>query len=163
MPLQTSYDDPACSVASTLDLVGGRWTLLLIRELLLGVHRFSQMQSDLGLARNVLQDRLERLTDAGIVERRLYQERPPRHSYHLTEKGLELWPALIMLMQWGDRHLFGGDGAIVLEHRDCGGGVDAHLCCERCGARLGPRDVWASAGERAPADHPLRRRTASGA
>jgi DNA-binding HxlR family transcriptional regulator len=162
MPLQTTYDDPACSVASALDVVGTRWTLLVIRELFLGVHRFGEMQADLGLARNILQDRLQRLTDAGIVQRRLYQERPPRHDYHLTERGLELWPALVSLMQWGDRYMFDGEGAVILEHRDCGGAVDTHLCCERCGARLGPRDVWARAGERAPDDHPLRRRPPAG-
>jgi DNA-binding HxlR family transcriptional regulator len=161
VPLQTTYDDPACSVASTLDLVGGRWTMLVIRELFIGVHRFSEFQADLGVARNVLQDRLEHLTDAGIVERRRYQDHPPRFEYHLTDKGLELWPALVSLMQWGDRHVFAGDGAVILEHRDCGGAVDTHLCCERCDARLGPRDVWARAGERAPGDHPLWRRLRS--
>ena len=164
MPLSTTYDQPNCSVASALDVVGTRWTLLVLRELFLGVHRFGEMQADLGVARNVLQDRLERLVEAGIVERRSYQQRPPRHDYHLTEKGLDLWPALITLMQWGDRHVFGGeDLPVVLAHRDCGGGVDTHLCCERCGARLGPRDVWASAGERAGDGHPLHRRSLANA
>jgi DNA-binding HxlR family transcriptional regulator len=161
MPLQRSYVNQHCSVAATLELVGERWTLLIVRELLLGVHRFSELQADLGIARNVLQARLQRLVEAGIVERRRYQEHPPRDGYHLTDKGLDLWPAVVMLMQWGDRHLprVGGP-PVALTHRGCGGQLDTHLCCNRCGEPLGPRDVWAAPGESAPADHPLRRRAA---
>ncbi len=162
MPLQRSYVNQNCSVAATLELVGERWTLLIVRELLLGVHRFSELQSDLGIARNVLQVRLQRLVEAGIVERRRYQDHPPRAGYHLTDKGLDLWPAVVMLMQWGDRHLPRADGPpVALTHRGCGGPLDAHLCCARCGQPLGPRDVWATPGESAAPDHPLRRRTAA--
>jgi DNA-binding HxlR family transcriptional regulator len=160
VPLHTAYHDPECSVASALDLVGSRWTLLVVRELLLGVHRFDEIQADLGIARTVLQARLQALIAAGIVERRRYHEHPPRFAYHLTERGLELWPAVVSLMRWGDRHALapGGRPAVVLAHRDCGGEIDDHLLCERCGARLGPRDVWARPGEGAGPDHPLRRR-----
>ena len=161
MPLQRNYENQNCSIAATLELVGERWTLLIIRELLLGVHRFSELQADLGIARNVLQARLQRLVGHGIVERRRYQEHPPRDGYHLTEKGLDLWPAVVTLMQWGDRHLPRPDGpAVTLTHRGCGGELDAHLSCARCGAPLGPRDVWAAPGESAALDHPLRRRRA---
>ena len=162
MPLQRSYENQNCSVAATLELVGERWTLLIIREVMLGVHRFSELQSDLGIARNVLQARLQRLVGHGILERRRYHEHPPRDGYHLTEKGLDLWPTIVSLMQWGDRHLPRPDGPpVTLTHRDCGGAVDAHLACARCGARLGPRDVWAAPGEAAGPDHPLRRRSAA--
>ena len=164
MPLQRSYEDQNCSVAATLELVGERWTLLIVRELLLGVHRFSDLQADLGIARNVLQARLERLVEHGIVERRRYQDHPPRDGYHLTGKGLDLWPAIVILMQWGDRHLpRRGGPPVQLTHRGCGGGVDGHLTCERCGARLGARDVWAAPGEGAESDHPLRRRVRASA
>jgi DNA-binding HxlR family transcriptional regulator len=162
MPLQRSYENQHCSVAAALELVGERWTLLIIREVLCGVHRFSELQSDLGIARNVLQARLERLVEHGIIERRRYSERPPRDGYHLTDKGLELWPAIVALMQWGDRHLPQPGGPPVrLTHRGCGGEVDAHLTCARCGQPLGPREVWAAPGASAGPDHPLRRRPAA--
>jgi len=159
MPLQRSYPNQKCSVAAALELIGERWTLLIIRELLLGVHRFSDLQADLGIARNVLQARLQRLVEHRIVERRRYHDHPPRDGYHLTDRGLDLWPAVVTLMQWGDRHLPRPDGPpVTLTHRGCGGELDAHLCCVRCGAPLGPRDVWAAPGDSAADDHPLRRR-----
>jgi DNA-binding HxlR family transcriptional regulator len=161
MPLGRDYENQTCSVAGTLELVGERWTLLIVRELLMGVHRFDDLQRDLGIARNVLQARLTRLVAHGLVVRDAYQEHPRRFEYRLTEAGLELWPVIVTLMQWGDRQLAQPDGPpVTLEHRDCGGGVDGHLCCERCGARLGPRDVWARAGASASPGHPLRRRAA---
>jgi DNA-binding HxlR family transcriptional regulator len=161
MPLGRDYETQTCSVAGTLELVGERWTLLIVRELLMGVHRFDDLQHDLGIARNVLQARLTRLVAHGLVGRDVYQEHPPRFEYRLTEAGLELWPVIVALMQWGDRHLAKPDGPpVTLEHRDCGGAVDGHLCCERCGARLGPRDVWATANAAASPEHPLRRRVA---
>ncbi len=159
MPLRREYEGQECSVAGTLALVGERWTLLIIRELMLGVHRFDDLQRDLGIARNILQDRLQRLADAELISRRAYQDHPPRYEYRLTEQGLELWPVIVSLMQWGDRHLSWPAGPpVTLEHRGCGGKLDGHLCCERCGVRLGPRDVWAKPGPATAADHPLRRR-----
>jgi DNA-binding HxlR family transcriptional regulator len=159
MPLQSGYDGQICSIASTLEVVGERWTLLIIREAMLGVHRFDELQSDLGIARNVLQTRLEGLVEHGILEKQLYQERPKRYEYRLTDKGLDLWPTIISLMQWGDRHGEWPSGPpVTLQHRRCGGAVDAHRTCTVCGEKLGARDVWATAGESAGADHPLRRR-----
>jgi DNA-binding HxlR family transcriptional regulator len=161
MPLHRGYEGQECSVAGTLALVGERWTLLVIRELMMGVHRFDDLQQDLGIARNVLQDRLQRLIDSELVFRRAYQDRPPRYEYRLTEPGLDLWPVIVGLMRWGDLHLAWPDGPpVTLEHRGCGGSLDGHLCCERCGARLGPRDVWATPGPAAGPEHPLRRRAA---
>lgn len=159
MPLQSTYVVQECSVATALEAVGERWTLLIVREALLGVHRFDELQSDLGIARNVLQARLGRLLEHGILERRLYRERPERYEYHLTDKGLDLWPAVVALMHWGDKHgRLPGGPPVRLEHRGCGGAVDAHRICTDCGQRLGPRDVWALPGARASSDHPLRRR-----
>jgi DNA-binding HxlR family transcriptional regulator len=126
---------------------------------MLGVHRFDEIQADLGIARNVLQARLVRLLEQGILERRLYQERPERYEYHLTDKGLDLWPAVVALMHWGDKHGAMPAGPPVrLEHRGCGGGVDAHRVCTVCGEKLAPRDVRALPGSGASPDHPLRRR-----
>ena len=143
----TRYDEQVCSIAGTLEVVGERWTLLIIRDVLLGLRRFDEFQSDLGIARNVLQSRLEGLVSAGIFERRRYQERPERYEYFLTEKGLDLWPTLVALMQWGDVHAPTEAGPpVLLEHRDCGGAVDSHRTCARCGEELGPRDVLARPG-----------------
>jgi DNA-binding HxlR family transcriptional regulator len=125
------------------------------------LRRFDEIQENLGIARNVLQTRLTRLLDHGVLEKRLYQEHPPCYEYRLTEKGLDLWPTIVALMQWGDRYAVPAGGPVVLlEHRGCGGAVDEHRVCERCGAKLGVRDVRAVAGPGAPADHPLLRRTA---
>ena len=85
-------------------MVGERWSLLIVRDVFLGLRRFDEIQDNLGIARNVLQARLTRLVEQGVLERRPYQERPPRHEYRLTEKGLDLWPTMVALMKWGDRH-----------------------------------------------------------
>ena len=96
-----------------------------------------------------------------MLEKRLYQERPPRYEYRLTEKGLDLWPTIVALMQWGDRYAAPSGGpAVVLEHRGCGGAVDEHRICEACGARLSVRDARALPGPGAAPDHPLFRRAA---
>jgi DNA-binding HxlR family transcriptional regulator len=94
-----------CSVARTLEIVGDRWTWLIVRDAFLGISRFREFQESLGVAANVLDDRLTRLVDEGIFERIPYSERPPRFEYRLTEKGAELFTALNALRQWGDRYL----------------------------------------------------------
>jgi DNA-binding HxlR family transcriptional regulator len=142
--LHNTYAGQECSVARALEVVGERWTILILRDAFLGVRRFDDFQRSLGVARNVLTTRLQRLVDAGVLERRRYQERPERFEYRLTEMGLDLWPAVVALMRFGDRHLSGPDGPPTrLEHRDCGGEVTALATCERCGESLGVRDVRA--------------------
>jgi DNA-binding HxlR family transcriptional regulator len=103
--LKRDYDGQNCSIARTLEVVGERWTLLIIRDVFLGLRRFDQLQKSLGVARNVLTDRLNRLVDQGILERVRYSERPARYEYRLTARGLELNVALTALRQWGDRYL----------------------------------------------------------
>lgn len=125
--------DQNCSVARTLELVGERWTFLIIRDALMGVRRFDGFLGRLGIARNVLSDRLNRLVDNGVLERVAYQERPRRHEYQLTPKGRELTPVILTLMEWGDRHLAGEAGPPrVAEHKNCGGHVVSQLVCEEC-------------------------------
>jgi DNA-binding HxlR family transcriptional regulator len=145
--LPRTYDSQNCSIARALEVLGDRWTLLVIRDAFLGVRRFDDFQADLGVARNVLADRLQRLVEEGILARRRYQERPERFEYHLTDKGLDLWPVTMSLLHWGDRY-YEADGGRprVVRHRDCGGEVTRHLSCARCGAELGPRDVRAEPG-----------------
>ncbi len=132
--LKSTYPDQVCSIARSLEVVGERWTLLIVRDALLGLRRFDEFQASLGVASNVLSKRLERLCAEGLLERRVYQERPLRHEYLLTEKGRALGPAVIMLMKWGDRYYAGEQGPPRLTiHRGCGGEVDDRLRCARCG------------------------------
>src|SRR5438093_52774 len=103
--LKSDYEGQDCSIARALEIVGERWTLLIVRDAFLGLRRFDQFQQSLGIARNVLTDRLNRLVDEGILERVRYSERPERFEYRLTPKGRELNIALTALRQWGDKHL----------------------------------------------------------
>ena len=103
--LKRGYEGQNCSIARTLEIVGERWTLLIIRDVFLGLRRFDQLQESLGVARNVLTDRLNRLVEDGVLERVQYSERPLRFEYRLTKKGRELNLALTALRQWGDAHL----------------------------------------------------------
>ena len=135
-----------CSVAGALEIVGEWWTFLVLRDAFLGVRRFEDFQRRLGIARNVLSNRLQTLVDAEILERRLYQEHPARYEYRLTEKGIDLWPVLMALTRWGDKYVAENGPPVLIEHKNCGGAVDDHLMCERCGAALGARDVWVSEG-----------------
>jgi DNA-binding HxlR family transcriptional regulator len=134
-------DNDACSVARTLDIVGDRWSILVLREAFLGVRRFEVMQRHLGIARNVLTDRLNRLVDAGILRREQYSERPPRSEYRLTEAGIDLWPTIVALLQWGNRHLPNPSGAITISHKACGEETTFSLHCDSCGAPVTARDV----------------------
>ena len=150
--LPRTYDDQTCSIARTLERIGDRWTMLIVRDAFLGVRRFDDFQRELGVARNVLTDRLGRLVEEGILEKRAYQERPERFEYRLTEKGIDLWPVMVSLMKWGDRHspTAGGPPTLIV-HRDCGGEIDSHRYCSKCGQRLSARDSMATAGAPAPA------------
>jgi DNA-binding HxlR family transcriptional regulator len=103
--LKREYGGQVCSISRALELVGDRWTLLIVRDLIFGLSRFDELQESLGIASNVLTDRLTRLVDDEIVERVRYSERPERFEYRLTAKGRELGIVLLALMQWGDRHV----------------------------------------------------------
>ena len=141
------FAEMQCSIARTLDIVGERWTLLVLRDAFNGVRRFDAFLESLGIARNVLADRLQTLVAAGILERRPYQQRPVRYEYRLTEKGLDLYPALLALMQWGDRYLSGEDGApYVVTHRACDHAVTATVLCPACDQQVTARDTRRSEG-----------------
>jgi DNA-binding HxlR family transcriptional regulator len=145
--LGNDYRELNCSIARALELVGERWTILVLRNVFLGVRRFDEMQRDLGVARNVLATRLDRLVGEGILVKVPYQERPLRHEYRLTDKGLDLWPVIVELMQWGDRYAAPAAGPpVVIRHKGCGGAVGERRICTRCGQPLGVHDVRAEAG-----------------
>ena len=115
-----------CSVASTLEFIGERWTMHVLREAFIGVRRFEDFRRNIGVAKNILSDRLNKLVAGGILERRLYSERPPRYEYRLTEKGLDLYGILIELMRWGNKWAPSPNGpGVILQHKTCGK-------CARC-------------------------------
>lgn len=122
-----------CSVARALEVVGERWALLVVREALLGDHRFDEIQRRTGAPRDILAARLRTLVASGVLERRLYQERPPRYEYHLTEVGRELHPVITALRQWGDRHAAGDGPRPARFAHVCGGTGPARLVCPDCG------------------------------
>src|SRR6516225_7500735 len=103
--LKRDYQGQNCSIARALEVVGERWTLLIVRDVFLGLRRFDEFQESLGIARNVLTDRLNRLVEEGILERVRYSERPERYEYRLTSKGRDLAVTLAGLRQWGDKYL----------------------------------------------------------
>ena len=139
--LGNTYERQQCSIARSLELIGERWTILIIRDAFLGIRRFDDFQRNLGIARNVLQARLARLVETGILERVRYQERPERFEYRLSPKGLDLWPVVVSLLAWGDRHAAPDGPPMLLEHRGCGGRVNDRRICEECGALLEVGDV----------------------
>jgi len=144
MPAYPEFEPSACSVAGTLDALGDTWSILVLRDVFLGAHRFDQVQRHLGIARNVLAARLKRLVQHGVLEKRQYEAHPPRFEYHLTRKGLDLQPVLIGLMQWGDRYVADANGGpVVLAHRVCGHPVRVVAMCEGCGEPVSPRQTTA--------------------
>jgi DNA-binding HxlR family transcriptional regulator len=151
--LARTYDDQVCSIARALEVVGERWSLLIVRDAFLGLSRFEQFQESLGIGRNVLTDRLGRLVGAGVFERVRYQRRPDRFDYRLTPMGRELLVPLLALMQWGDDHLAGSAGPPRLSrHAECGGNLRAALICEECQSAI-PADqvtVVPGPGQRSP-------------
>jgi DNA-binding HxlR family transcriptional regulator len=144
------FTNETCSVARTLEIVGERRTFLVLLEAFMGVRRFEEFQHNTGVARNILSARLRTLVEHGILHRRQYQDRPPRFEYRLTEEGLDLYPALVALMQWGDRHAaYPAGPPVVLEHKGCGEDSTPHVCSV-CGE---PIDARANAGETRARSH----------
>jgi DNA-binding HxlR family transcriptional regulator len=140
--LQRDYPDQVCSVARALEVIGERWTLLIVRDAVLGIERFEDFQADLGIASNVLSNRLKHLCDEDVLRRVPDPERPGRPKYVLTEKGAELGPVLIVLMKWGDRHYPtpGGPPRLTL-HTGCGGNIGPDFRCDRCGKQAKPGEL----------------------
>jgi DNA-binding HxlR family transcriptional regulator len=144
--LHRTYEGQVCSVARALEVVGERWTMLIVRDALLGIRRFDDFQRNLGISRGVLTARLEWLCDEGILERRRYQERPERFEYRLTQKGRDLWPVMMALVRWGDRYEAEGGPPRLITHRDCGGEITDRLTCAKCGGEVSLQDVQTRPG-----------------
>ncbi|MGW1540598.1 winged helix-turn-helix transcriptional regulator [Streptomyces sp. NPDC002309] len=130
--MAATKDPRPCSIADTLALVGEKYSLLVLREVLLGNGRFDQLVRNIGAPRDIMSTRLRRLVDAGILTKQAYSERPRRFEYRPTQAGLELQPVLLTLMDWGDRHLRGDDRPMSLAH-SCGQELVAQVTCGSCG------------------------------
>jgi DNA-binding HxlR family transcriptional regulator len=131
-PWILDYDSANCAIGATVGLIGERPTFLVLREAFNGVRRFDDMQRRTGMPRQVLSDRLARLVGEGLLRKVPYQEdgQRRRFEYRLTEKGLDLYPVLVALMEWGDRHAVGTAGPqVLLRHRDCGEPVRLQMAC----------------------------------
>ncbi|HEY5059072.1 MAG TPA: helix-turn-helix domain-containing protein [Gaiellaceae bacterium] len=130
-----------CSAAAALAVIGEKWSLLVVRELAFGVHRFDEIAANTGAPRDILSTRLRRLEAVGVVERRQYQDRPPRFGYHLTRAGHELRPILLSIARWGDR--WAVDTPSVTFVHDCGEEVELVHTCRACGGEITGRDLTA--------------------
>ena len=143
-----SHGRASCSIQASLDVLGDRWTILILRDAFRGVRRFDDFRKNLDIARPVLTERLKRLVDRGVLTRQLYCERPPRYEYRLTEKGIALSPALVALMRWGDEWLSDGDAPTVLVHDACGHPLDQQFVCWECNETFTPYDIASRPGNR---------------
>jgi DNA-binding HxlR family transcriptional regulator len=131
------FTDQNCSIAGALAILGERWTLLVMREVLLGRRRFADIKRNVGVAPNILSDRLAVLVEHGLLERRRYSEHPESYEYVPTRKGLDVNPVLVAMMQWGDRYAAPPGGPPrVMVHAACGHDADPQLHCSHCGERI---------------------------
>ncbi len=145
-----SFADMHCSVAQCLEVVGEWWSMLILRDVFFGVSRFDAFQDRLGISRNVLNQRLNKLVESGILTKKPYSQHPPRYDYRLTEKGRDLWPVLESMRQWGDRHAAPDGPPVLMRHTNCGQISTAVMTCSSCGEPLEARSMQAVAGPGAP-------------
>jgi DNA-binding HxlR family transcriptional regulator len=158
---RVSFDEMQCSIAQSLEVVGEWWTPLIIREVSLGRRRFEEMQEDLGISRNVLTDRLNKLVEEEVLFRENIAQSGTRHEYRLTEKGHDLFPLLVALLRWGDKWMPNRRGPHTeLVHTTCGHVTHPVLTCSHCGEPVTDADVRARPGKqfRDDPDHPLVKR-----
>jgi DNA-binding HxlR family transcriptional regulator len=150
--LGRTYEGQNCSAARALELVGERWSLLIIRDAIFaGTTRFADFQRSLGIARNILAARLDRFVEEGIMKRRRYSERPAHHEYLLTDKGRDLQPVVLALSRWGDRWAAPAGEPVLFEHAGCGGRLEQQLACTACGDATTPDEVVSRPGPGAAA------------
>ena len=143
----SEIDTMTCSIARTLSVVGDRWTMLIIRDAFLGLRRFEAIQQDLHLTPHRLSDRLRKLVRDGILVRVEYEKHPRRFEYRLTEKGIDLYPLIVVMLEWGDRWMAGSAGAPVeLVHRPCGQSIKPELTCPSCKSKIKPREMSSRPG-----------------
>ena len=134
-------DQQPCSVARTLDIIGDRWTALVLRDIAIGISRFDAIQRDLGLSRKVLAQRLAHLVDHEVLTRVAYQDNPPRYDYRLTDKRNDLAMVRLAIQQFGDKWAFGGEPPIQWRHLACGQISTPIACCDHCGEPVRPGEA----------------------
>lgn len=140
-------DGQVCSIARALAIFGDRWTLLIIRDAFRRVRRFSEFQKSLGITRHRLSDRLNRLVESGVLEKKLYDAKRERYEYRLTEKGLDLYPILMSVVNWGDKWACDDDGSpLVFKHVCCGQPTHPKMVCDVCDKELDAREIQPEAG-----------------
>ena len=155
---RTSFSSSPCSIARTLDVLGDWWNPLIIRECLYGVHRFDEYQKHLGIGRNILTRRLKQLVEEGLLERKLYQEKPQRYEYHLTEKGYDAASVLLGYMSFGEKWYFdSGKDPIRLYDRESGKQVVPVLVDSATGKPIDPQNLYAGPGPGFPESDEVRR------
>jgi len=155
--LGRTYDTEVCSAARTLELVGERWSLLIVRNALFaGSTRYNDFRKRLGIATNILKSRLDGLVDAGIMERRSYSQNPELYEYLLTAKGRDLAPVLVALTEWGDRWAAPDGPPVLYTHSVCGDRISEQTICATCGLVHDPAEVQARPGPGMPADRAAR-------
>ena len=137
----TPVRPPRDAVELAIDVLSDRWTFLILREAYFGTRRYGQMARNLGIARNVLAERLRRLVADGMFERVRYRTDPDWYEYRLTERALDLYPVIVGLMRWADKHLTEDEPALELIHRGCGAPADPYLACAHCREEIGGRDI----------------------
>jgi len=142
MALRSDWSTRACPIARGLDVLGDPWVMLILREVVQGVHRYDQLRESLGAADNVLSDRLRRLVDEGVLTRRPYSSGNRRRSeYLLTDAGADALPVLHALLRWGNRHTPAPKGPMRILHRDCGAEARSADRCDTCGVALTVENV----------------------
>jgi DNA-binding HxlR family transcriptional regulator len=142
LPAVGATDGPrVCSIADALEILGDRWSLLVVRECGYGVHRFNDIQRNTGAATDILTTRLKRLEAAGILRRERYSERPARYEYSLTESGRQLFPILLALREWGERQLHPDTAPANPVWHDCGAELHVETVCEACRKVVAPQDL----------------------
>nr|WP_250770939.1 helix-turn-helix domain-containing protein [Streptomyces sp. MSC1_001] len=141
MALGKDYAHQQCTIARALEVIGERWTLLLVRDAFYGVRRYNDFLAHLGAPRAVLAARLQALVEADVLERRRYQESPPRDEYVLTARGLALWPVLLSLGAWGRTEDPAAAPVRHFHHADCGTEISSYGTCPVCRVPVPPADV----------------------
>lgn len=142
-----NINQQVCSISRSLAIIGDRWTFLIIRDLFIGVHRFNQLQSSSGINKHRLSDRLNRLVETGIVKKVRYSEHSNRYEYYLTEKGLDLYPVLMAMIEWGDRWEVDSDGVpLTIHHKVCDHQVNVQVRCDPCDQEVDPFSVEVKPG-----------------
>src|SRR3954471_2078272 len=162
--LGKTYEDQVCSIARALEVVGERWSLLILRNALFaGSTRYSDFQPSLGIASNILQNRLDGCVDAGLMRRHRYSEQPALYEYLLTDKGRDFAPSLIALTEWGDRWEAPAGPPVLYSHATCGSAVSHEVVCATCGPLGDAADVQAGPGPGMPEEKAARMRARASA